>query len=87
MAYENIITEMDGDLIIVTLKRPEKMNAINHQMRIDLLDCVRVAESDDQATRREVVAFRTSAPRSMIDRATMTSGGCWSDPKTRSPWL
>ena len=48
MAYENIITEMDGDLIIVTLRRPEKMNAINHQMRIDLLDCVRAAESDDQ---------------------------------------
>jgi enoyl-CoA hydratase/carnithine racemase len=47
MAYENIITEMDGELLVVTLHRPEKLNAMTHQMRVDLLDCVRRAEDDD----------------------------------------
>ena len=48
MAYENINTTIEDELLIVTLSRPEKLNAINHQMRVDLLDCVRLAESDDQ---------------------------------------
>lgn len=50
MTYQNIITEMDGELLVVTLHRPEKLNAMTHQMRVDLLDCVRRAE-DDEAVR------------------------------------
>ncbi len=47
MPYENVLTEMDGDLLIVTLHRPERRNAMTHQMRVDLLDCVRRAEVAD----------------------------------------
>ncbi len=47
MPYENVLTEMDGDLLIATLHWPERRNAMTHQMRVDLLDCVRRAESDD----------------------------------------
>jgi len=47
MAYENIVTERDGDILIARFRRPEKLNAISHQMRVDLLDCVRKAEADD----------------------------------------
>ena len=47
MNYENVRTEMDGELLIVTLHRPEKRNAMTHQMRVDLLDCARRAETDD----------------------------------------
>ena len=47
MSYENVRTEMDGELLIVTLHRPEKRNAMTHQMRVDLLDCARRAEADD----------------------------------------
>jgi len=50
MVYENILTEMNGDVLVVTLHRPEKLNAMTHQMRVDLLDCVRRAENDE-ATR------------------------------------
>lgn len=46
MSYENVLTEMDDDLLIVTLHWPERHNALNHQMRVDLLDCVRSAETD-----------------------------------------
>ena len=38
---------MDGDLLLVTLQRPERHNSMTHQMRIDLLDCTRRAETDD----------------------------------------
>jgi len=47
MSYENIVTETDGELLIITLRRPDKLNAISHQMRVDLLDCVRRVEEDD----------------------------------------
>ncbi|MBK18997.1 MAG: hypothetical protein CMM52_09205 [Rhodospirillaceae bacterium] len=47
MTYENIITELEEGLLLVTLNRPEKLNAMTHQMRVDLLDCVRDAEQDD----------------------------------------
>ena len=55
MAYENIITEMDGELLVVTLHRPEKLNAMTHQMRVDLLDCVRRAEDDGAVAVRGLV--------------------------------
>ena len=47
MPYENVLTETDGDLLIATLHWPERRNAMTHQMRVDLLDCVRRAEADD----------------------------------------
>ena len=46
MDYENVLTETDGELLIVTLHWPERHNALNHRMRVDLLDCVRRAEAD-----------------------------------------
>lgn len=47
MEYENVLTEMDDDLLIVTLHWPERRNALSHRMRVDLLDCARRAETDD----------------------------------------
>jgi enoyl-CoA hydratase/carnithine racemase len=47
MAYQNILTEIDGELLVVTLHRPGKLNAMTHQMRIDLMNCVHQAEEDD----------------------------------------
>lgn len=47
MEYENVLTETDGDLLVVTLHWPERHNAMSHGMRVDLLDCVRRAETDE----------------------------------------
>ncbi|MBT6094670.1 MAG: enoyl-CoA hydratase/isomerase family protein [Rhodospirillaceae bacterium] len=47
MSYENILTETDGELLVVTLHWPERRNAMNHQMRVDLMECARKAEADD----------------------------------------
>ena len=48
LAYENIEIEIKDKILVVSLKRPEKLNAISHQMRVDLLDCVRDAAADDK---------------------------------------
>ena len=48
VAYENIETEIKDEILVASMKRPEKLNAISHQMRADLLDCVRGASSDDK---------------------------------------
>ena len=47
MQYDNVLTETEDGLLIVTLHWPERHNALNHRMRVDLLDCVRRAETDD----------------------------------------
>ena len=47
MPYANLETAMDGEVLVVTLRWPERLNALNHQMRVDLLDCVRRAEDND----------------------------------------
>ena len=47
MTYQNVLTEPDGELLVVTLHRPEQHNAMTHQMWVDLLDCVRRAEDDE----------------------------------------
>ena len=47
MTYDNILTEQDDELLVVTLHRPDRHNAMTHQMRVDLLDCARKAETDD----------------------------------------
>src|SRR5437899_11431433 len=44
--YEDIIYEVDGPLARIILNRPEKMNALRHQLRGELFHALRVAESD-----------------------------------------
>ena len=45
--YEYIQTNQENELLLVTLHRPDKHNAMTHQMRVDLMDCARKAEADD----------------------------------------
>jgi enoyl-CoA hydratase len=46
MAYANILTEQQDDLLIVTLDCPERLNALSLAMRADLLDCMLKAEAE-----------------------------------------
>ena len=48
LAYENVEIEIKDNVLVVSLKRPEKLNAISHQMRVDLLNCVRDAAANDK---------------------------------------
>jgi enoyl-CoA hydratase len=45
--YEDILYERRGRIAIVTLNRPEKMNALSHNLRAELFDALKTAEADD----------------------------------------
>ncbi len=47
MAYECILTESDGGVGIITLNRPDALNAFNKQLMDEVTDAVRKFEADD----------------------------------------
>ena len=76
--YEDIIYEVDGPVARITLNRPEKMNALRHQLRGELFHALRVAESDAEAEEavreREARHFKadlaaaTTVPAQLLSR-------------------
>jgi enoyl-CoA hydratase len=47
MAYETILVERDGAVGIVTLNRPEKLNALNKQLMTELVDALQEFDRDE----------------------------------------
>lgn len=47
MAYECILTEVDGNVGIITLNRPDALNAFNLQLMSEVTDAVKKFEADD----------------------------------------
>lgn len=47
MSYEHILVDHEDGVAIITLNRPEKMNAMNRKLGIELHDAVKKAEADD----------------------------------------
>jgi enoyl-CoA hydratase len=47
MAYECILTEADGNVGVVTLNRPDALNAFNKQLMDEVTEAVRAFEADD----------------------------------------
>jgi enoyl-CoA hydratase/carnithine racemase len=47
MPYEHILVEIEDGVAILTLNRPDKLNAMNHKLGIELHDAVKQAEADD----------------------------------------
>jgi len=47
MTYENILVEREDSVGIVTLNRPEALNAMNRKLGAELLDAVKGLEADD----------------------------------------
>ena len=92
MTYETIRYEVDGPILTVTLNRPEKLNAFNAQMGVEIADAIHRADADD--TVRVVVL--TGEGRGFCAGADISSGagsfdtseggaggGNFGDPKTR----
>ncbi len=46
MAYDEILYEQRGDVALITLNRPDKLNAWTRQMHAELTDAVQVANAD-----------------------------------------
>ena len=47
MSYENVTLERDGMLATVTINRPKRLNALNHQTTDEIADAIRSCSSDD----------------------------------------
>ncbi len=47
MAYDCILTETDGNVGIITLNRPDALNAFNKQLMDEVTEAVRAFEADD----------------------------------------
>ena len=41
MTYENLAIERDGQIAVVTLNRPEKLNAINRELHLEMMEACR----------------------------------------------
>ena len=46
-SYEHILVEVEDGVAILTLNRPEKMNAMNRKLGLELHQAVKAAEADD----------------------------------------
>ena len=49
MSYETLVLEKEGPIRILTLNRPERLNAINYQLVLDLEHALEQMEADEEA--------------------------------------
>ncbi len=47
MAYEHILVEVEDGVAVLTLNRPEKLNAMNRKLGVELHHAVKLMEADD----------------------------------------
>ena len=47
MEYRNLKLERDGQVAVVTLNRPETLNAINQDMHLEIMEACRELAADD----------------------------------------
>lgn len=70
MDYQQILYERDGDILVITLNRPDRMNAFTFRMRDELLDALERADADDDI--RSVIL--TGAGRAFCAGADLSGG-------------
>jgi enoyl-CoA hydratase/carnithine racemase len=47
MTYEHILSQVEDGVAIITLNRPDKLNAMNRKLNAELYDAVKTADADD----------------------------------------
>ncbi|HEX2930280.1 MAG TPA: enoyl-CoA hydratase/isomerase family protein, partial [Candidatus Binatia bacterium] len=60
MGYENILAERVDQIAIITLNRPEKLNAMSYELACELDEELTKIENDDNA---RVVVLTGAGPR------------------------
>jgi len=83
MTYEQILYDIDGDILVVTLNRPDRMNAFTYTMRDEILDALDRADADD-AIRSVII---TGAGRAFCAGADLSGGdAAFAGEKPDAPW-
>lgn len=87
MTYENILFETDGRLAIITLNRPEKLNALSNELRGELFHALKEAEADRSVG---VIVLRAngrafSAGYDLSPSRSAREGSQWVHPKSGLP--
>jgi enoyl-CoA hydratase/carnithine racemase len=80
-SYETLLVELDQGVALVTLNRPDKLNAIDRRMRGELFDALWAFEADD-SVRAVVVtgagrAFCAGAEKRTPDWPAIAEGLPW----------
>ena len=70
MSYEQITSEVEDRILTITLNRPDKLNAITHQMNNEIIDALDRADADDEV--RAVIM--TGSGRAFCAGADMSAG-------------
>ncbi len=49
MGYETVKTELKNGVLWITLNRPDRLNAFNEQMGVDLIEALKEGEKSSEA--------------------------------------
>jgi len=69
MEYQTIVLEKKDNIVTLTLNRPEKLNALNPQMMVELVDAFRSINQDDET----MVLVITGAGRGFCSGADLSA--------------
>ena len=83
MPYQHLTLAKDGPVAVVTLNRPDSLNAINPELHLEMMEACRDLESDDQV--RAVVW--TGAGRGFSSGADLKADRSQREPSTRQQRL
>ena len=68
--YETILVETRGKVGLITLNRPQALNALNSALLGEVIQALDAFEADDESTRVEVDHQPGIVPDTVADRAT-----------------
>jgi enoyl-CoA hydratase/carnithine racemase len=81
MTYNDILTDLDGGILTITMNRPEKLNAATLPMTMELVDAFDQADRDDAVR----VIILTGAGRGFCAGADVSGGNVFSEIGARDP--
>ena len=70
-SYETLLYDVEDNVLTITLNRPDKLNAFNNKMRVELIDALDHADADDDV---RAIIF-TGAGRAYCAGADLSGGG------------
>lgn len=83
MSYQNLILDKEEQLAVVTLNRPDKLNAISRELHLEMMQACRELREDDDVR----VVIWTGTGRGFCSGLDLTGGDSASQPQGRQERL